>query len=93
MSSASPGSWADLLWRLRAEVAAAEADDFAALAALAAGATITEPPPDLAAAAEAIHLHERLVRIVVARIDDVQRRMALLSSLLPPDAVKLDLRF
>jgi hypothetical protein len=92
MRSSSPGSWADLLWRLRAEAAAAEAGDFAAVAALAAAATLAEPPPSLAVAAEAVHLHERLVRLVVARIEEVQRRMTLLSSLRPGDAAKLDVR-
>jgi hypothetical protein len=92
MRSSSPGSWADLLWRLRAETAAAEAGDFAAVAALAAGATVSEPSPDFATAAMAQHMHERLVRLIVARVTDVHRRLSLLSALVAPDPAKLDVR-
>ena len=74
-------------------MAAADSDDFAAVAALAAGATLTEPAPDFATAAQAVHLQEQLVRQVVSRIDDVQRRMALLGAILQPDPAKVDIRF
>ncbi len=92
MRSSSPGSWDDLLWRLRAETAAAEAGDFAAVAALAAGATVSGPAPDLATEVTAVHLHERLVRLIMGRVEDVERRITLLSALIAPDRGKLDVR-
>jgi hypothetical protein len=92
MRSSSPGSWDDLLWRLRAEMAAAEAGDFAAVAALAAAATVSGPPPDLATEAMAVHLHERLVRLILGQVSDVQRRLTLLSALVRPDRGRLDVR-
>lgn len=81
MRSSSPGSWADLLWRLRAESAAAEAGDLQAVACLAAGTTLDGPPPDLATAAEAIHLHLRLVRRLTRQLEQTQRRALWLTAL------------
>jgi hypothetical protein len=91
MRSSSPGSWSDLLWRLRAETAAAEAGDYTALAVLAAGATLAEPPPDGATVAEAL----RLVRRVRQRTLELAERIAALRALPPESTVpprRLDIR-
>lgn len=94
MRSSSPGSWDDLLWRLRAELAAARSGDTSALRALAAGATLIEPPPDAAAAAQALHLQARLLRQVRREADAVAHRIGLLRAAAPVERPSrlLDLR-
>jgi hypothetical protein len=96
MRSCSPGSWEDLLWRLRAEAAAAEAGDFEAVAALASGVAVAAGPADAAAAAEAVHLHERVVALLGRRLAATAQRLAALRQLAayapaPPPRL-LDLR-
>jgi hypothetical protein len=94
MRSSSPGSWDDLLWRLRAEAAAAQAGDFAAVGALAAGATPPGPPPTAAVAQQALHLQLRLEGLLVRRAQDTARHVELLRAVAAGGAPsrRLDLR-
>jgi hypothetical protein len=59
-------------------LAAARRGDFAAVRALAAGASVAGPPPSRAVAAEAVHLSNRLLALAGNRLEAIAERLTYL---------------